>query len=104
MGDRSLPAQIELRAKSGKPFKIGRFDVMVGKKQSDFEFDENLEEVSRHHAVVEIKNGEYYITDMDSTFGTMIDGKRIPAYVPRLMQNGTRVSFGKAGADYVFRK
>ncbi len=104
IGDSQLPSVIEIHATPDKVFKIGRFDISIGKKQSDFEFDKNTKEVSRHHAVIEFRNGEYYIVDLNSSAGTMLNGKRIPANKPQMLQEGMKVSFGSAGADYVFRK
>ncbi|MBE6043006.1 MAG: FHA domain-containing protein [Clostridium thermopalmarium] len=33
--------------------------------------------VSGHHAVIFIKNNEYFIKDLDSTNGTLLNGKRL---------------------------
>ena len=100
MGD--LPLQITVRIGLGGEFSIGRYDALVGKKQSDFEFHKNTRAVSRRHAVIKrLKNG-YFITDIGSTAGTYINDAKIPPSRPRVLSNGDRISFGKAGADYIW--
>lgn len=103
-GDPSLPAEIRITASVGQVFKIGRFDVAVGKPQSHFEFAPNTKEVSRHHAAIERREDGYFIIDLGSAAGTSLNGTQIPANVPRKLTEGMNVSFGNAGADYVFRQ
>lgn len=105
IGRAPLPAQIAISASPGKPFTIGRFDVSVGQQQCDFEFDRHTKEVSRHHAAIECDfNGEYTIVDLGSTAGTYVDGVRLSQNVPYPLQWGSRVSFGRAGADYTWEE
>lgn len=102
IGDPALPKIIEIKMNSSNLFRIGRFDVKLGRKQSEFEFHEDTLEVSRHHAAIEWKNGKYYITDIGSQEGTILDDKHLPLNVAVELKNGSNVSFGNAGADYRF--
>ena len=99
-GDKSLPPIISVPG-HGK-FSIGRFDVSVGKQQSDFEFAKNVKNISRRHAMFESTPQGYTVTDLGSKAGTWIDGNMIPPHTPTSLTSGNRVSFGNAGALYVF--
>lgn len=87
----------------GDVFTIGRFDVSVGRKQSNFEFDPKTKAVSRRHAAIE-RDGEggYVIVDLSSRAGTFVNGERLVANVPKKLENGDKVSFGTGGADYIW--
>lgn len=100
----SFPDYIEVAIDPGQSFRIGRFDVSLGRKQSDFEFSQNTIAVSRMHAAVERSaNGTYAILDLSSAAGTFVDGKKIPANVRVPLVDGCRVSFGNAGANYIWK-
>ena len=86
----------------GRPFTIGRFDVSVGHKQRDFEFERSTKAVSRRHASVERTPHGCMLVDLNSSAGTFVNGNRIIPGEPCLIKQGDRVSFGTAGADYVF--
>ena len=83
-------------------FTIGRFDISVGHKQCDFEFGMSTKAVSRRHASIERTSHGFLITDLYSKAGTYVNGNRIPPGEPCSIQKGDLISFGCAGADYVF--
>ncbi|MDR2357396.1 MAG: FHA domain-containing protein [Oscillospiraceae bacterium] len=97
-----LPSEIVVSETVGGPFIIGRFDISVGRRQADFEFDKSTRGVSRRHAAVERTADGYAIIDLSSSAGTFVNGRRLPPNVPHELTFGTRVSFGASGADYVF--
>ncbi|MDR1641513.1 MAG: FHA domain-containing protein [Clostridiales bacterium] len=97
-----LPREIVISKNLTNAFTIGRFDTSIGKKQSDFEFDKKTRAVSRRHATIEHFGKDYFITDLSSSAGTYVNGKRIQSNKPIRLSFGDRVSFGNAGADYVF--
>ena len=79
--------------------------MTVGQRQCDFEFDRHTKEVSRHHAAIECgSDGAYVIVDLGSTAGTYVDGVRLSQNVPYPLQWGSRVSFGRVGADYTWEE
>lgn len=102
MGDQTLPRKIPVSLPVGGVFSIGRYDVTVGRRQSDFEFEGKTKAVSRYHAAVERTEEGYTVSDLDSTAGTYVDGERLTPNVPRALTRGCRVSFGTAGADYIW--
>lgn len=101
----ALPQVISVELPLGGRFTIGRFDVSVGRRQSDFEFDQRTKAVSRHHAVLERQmDGGWQISDCGSKAGTFVDGQKLQANVPCRIRSGTRISFGSAGADYIWEE
>lgn len=104
MGNSNYPKVINIKIAEGDNFTIGRFDVSVGRQQSNFEFDQKTKAVSRRHAVVERRENGYSIVDMSSSAGTFLNGQKIPPNTPFKLERGCRVSFGNAGADYVWEE
>jgi hypothetical protein len=102
VGNPSLPASIAVSIDEGRAFTIGRFDVSVGRQQSNFEFDKTTKAVSRRHAAIERSSTGYVIVDLASSAGTFVNGQKLTPSVPFKLESGFRVSFGNAGADYVF--
>ena len=88
----------------GGVFTIGRFDASVGSRQSNFEFDKKVKAVSRRHALVERKAEVYCIVDLSSSAGTFVNGRKLPPNTSIVLQNGCRVSFGNAGAEYIWEE
>jgi len=103
VGDNSLPKMITVPIQSGQSFTIGRFDVSVGQKQSDFEFEKRTKAVSRHHAVIErLGSGEYQLKDLASSAGTFINGTRLTPNVAYPINRNDKIGFGTCGAEYVW--
>jgi len=119
-GDSNLPNLIPLIFME-QTFTIGRFDSNIGHKRCDFEFERTTKTVSRRHAAIEqlapgtekksggeasfpeakINEG-FVIIDLGSRAGTFLNGEKIPSGRRCLLKHGDQVSFGIAGADYVF--
>jgi len=102
VGSARLPQTIEVVIEPGEIFTIGRFDTAVGKQQSSFEFERNTKAVSRRHAAIERYEGSYSIIDLASSAGTFLNGHKLPPNTPCELDHGYRVSFGNAGADYMW--
>jgi len=101
VGLRSLPDVIPIKL-AGRPFVIGRFDISIGRKQCDFEFDKTTKAVSRRHAAIELTASGFAIVDLDSRAGTFVNGNKVTPGQPHPIQHGDVVSFGGMGAEYVF--
>jgi hypothetical protein len=102
VGNPSLPALITVSIDEGRAFTIGRFDISVGIKQSDFEFEKSTKAVSRRHAAIERSANGFSIVDLSSSAGTFVNGQRLTPNLSYELSFGSRVSFGTAGADYMF--
>ncbi len=104
VGSPAMPRQIAVSIRPGESFTIGRFDVTLGVPQSDFEFDRRTRAVSRRHALIGRDGRGYYLSDQGSKVGTFVDGRRLRPGVPCRLTAGCRVSFGDAGADYIWEE
>lgn len=51
--------------------------------------------VSRRHAEIRVQNGRCFLADLNSSFGTLLDGKRISGTVEAKL--GSRIQFGLGG-------
>jgi len=100
----NLPKTIRVNIDVGRNFSIGRYDAVVGAKQSDFEFDKNTKAVSRRHAVIERRAEGYFIVDIGSSAGTFVNNAKIVPNALHPISNGDKVSIGNAGADYVWEE
>ena len=99
-----LPETIPLILKAGRPFTIGRFDVSIGRKQCDFEFEKTTKTVSRRHAAIERTANETVIVDLNSRAGTFINGNAIIPGEARCIKHRDRISFGNTGVEYIFEE
>jgi hypothetical protein len=85
---------------SGKRIDLVKEETMIGRnKGSDITLNDGM--VSRRHCVISKKGIVYYITDLDSTNGTYINGHEIKSTI-RLRNNDT-ISLGQNSAAYQFR-
>jgi len=103
-GRAPMPPVICVEIKTSGIFSIGRYDSAAGKQQSSFEFDRRTKAVSRRHAVIERGAEGYSIVDLASSAGTFVNGQKLPANTPFSLKHGSRVSFGNAGADYIWEE
>jgi len=59
--------------------------------------------VSRRHATISFKNGQWTIRDENSTNGTFVDESRLAPYVPRPLTNNAQLRFGTVTATFATR-
>lgn len=87
--------RIALKKESGEIIEkeIDSAQVTVGRSNKcDFMIaDESL---SRQHCLIELENGEFYITDLGSSNGVFIDGDRLPANTRTLYNSFNELSVG----------
>ena len=103
-GDPSLPSDIIVDIAVGQLFTIGRRDVSAGMSQSCFEFDGKTKAISRRHAVIERVPDGYIILDLSSRAGTYLNGQKLVSNMALKLDHGSRVSFGNAGANYIWEE
>jgi predicted component of type VI protein secretion system len=73
-----------------------RFPVVLGRDASCdgrvFEVGKGVQ-VSRFHARVDLTEGELFVTDLGSTNGTFVGGRRLLPRVPELLGRGPSIEF-----------
>lgn len=79
--------------KDGQRYSLNKDCTVFGKDASSADYVLKNETISRAHAEITRRNGEYYITDLGSTNGTFINGKRLPKNTPIAVSNGDTVKF-----------
>ena len=56
--------------------------------------------VSRQHARISRSDGQWMITDLNSTNYTRVDGNKLDPSLPAPLRDGTRILFGRVGATF----
>ncbi len=51
--------------------------------------------VSRMHCQLTLKWGQVFVTDLKSTNGTYLDGKRLEPHQPKVIKKGSKLSLGR---------
>ncbi len=59
--------------------------------------------VSRRHLKLEAKDNRIWVTDLDSTNGTFIRGKKLPPNVPRLLRNKESFKIGSLNVKLFYK-
>ncbi|HEX3582773.1 MAG TPA: FHA domain-containing protein [Thermoanaerobaculia bacterium] len=60
---------------AGNVFRINKPRVTIGRSNADFVINDT--EASRQHAAIEVRDMTYLVSDLGSTNGTLVDGKKI---------------------------
>lgn len=91
--------------KENKPVILGRSDM-----KTRFVPDVDLTPygaldrgVSREHSKIHLEEDRLYITDLDSTNGTFLAGKRLDPHVPTLIRKGDELLLGRLAVQILFR-
>lgn len=64
---------------AGNVFRINKPHVTIGRSNADFVINDT--EASRQHAAIEVRDTTYLLSDLGSTNGTLVDGKKITGQV-----------------------
>jgi hypothetical protein len=88
-----------------KPIVLGRADM-----KSRFLPDVDLTPygaldrgVSREHATLQLDGDSLYVTDLDSTNGTILAGKRLTPHVKTILRKGDELLLGRLPVQVLFR-
>lgn len=60
--------------------------------------------VSRMHAKLHVEDNQLFVTDLESTNGTFLSGKRIESNKPYLINKGDALMLGRLGIQILFRQ
>jgi hypothetical protein len=65
----------------------------IGTVKNQMNYSLSCPVISRYHAKIEKVNGIYYISDLNSTNGTFVNGRRLKAEEPNVLIAGDKVAF-----------
>jgi pSer/pThr/pTyr-binding forkhead associated (FHA) protein len=95
---------IERGRSAGKKFMLSEGESQIGRWDADggvfpdvdLDSDDPEAKVSRRHARITLRNGEYFVEDLGSTNGTFINrGKRLPPGQPQALRENDEIIVGK---------
>jgi hypothetical protein len=86
------------------PLLLGRARPEQGHRPDfDMTFYDPKGYVSRRHAhIIRARNG-YFIIDLDSSNGTYVNDRLLPAQRPRLLRNGDQITIGEVAIQFLLR-
>lgn len=90
-----------VRKKTGTSVPVNAPEFIIGKESNRVNYCVNNNAVSRQHAKITLNNGSYFITDMNSSNFTYLNGRQIPANTPQLLHSGDIIKL--ADEEFEFR-
>ncbi|WP_332698792.1 FHA domain-containing protein [Halalkalibacter lacteus] len=89
-----------LLVERGTPFEEGAMiplkkrELMIGRKSNEWVPDVSFHNiyVSRKHASIYTKNGNFFVTDADSKHGTFVNNQRLQPNQATLLRNGDKLA------------
>ena len=100
-----LPKQINI-VLDGDAFVIGRATRTGESTGANYEFSAEITPISRIHAQIQYTDGAYYIQDLGSSNGTFVNGTKLEANKPVLIEDGDKIAFAiaysKNSIEYAF--
>lgn len=83
-----------IRSLNGERIMVDVTPFKLGKDSVDMDFVLNNDSVSRHHATIVYEDSAYFITDNNSTNGTVVEGLRIRPEEKEEIDSGYIISLG----------
>ena len=93
------------------PFRIGRLDVSGESSPSENNtlsiLDQKPYQISRSHCAIEEHSGRYFVRDLGSTLGTVVNGNRLSIndknLSEELVQGENTIILGRDDSPHIFR-
>ena len=75
-------------------FAINRTTFDLGREGCDVNIPDDAL-ISRRHARIDVRNGQFFIEDLGSTNGTFINGRRLLPNTPEMLESGSEIGLGR---------
>jgi uncharacterized Zn finger protein len=89
---------VESGPQANRSFTLSQPRTVIGRKGADIALDDP--EISRHHCVIEVREKDVNLKDLDSTNGTFFEGERARA---ALLKDGALFRIGSSVIRLTFR-
>jgi uncharacterized Zn finger protein len=89
---------VESGPQASRSFTLSQPRTVIGRKGADIALDDP--EISRHHCVIEVRESNVNLKDLDSTNGTFFEGERARA---ALLKEGSIFRIGSSVIRLTFR-
>lgn len=100
--EQDVKAQIQLN--NGTVYPVRASGCMIGRQNDcSIVLPESTQGVSRHHCKLEFQGDQLILTDLNSSYGTYIHGKRIPANTPVRLSPGSSFCLGSEKCKFTVR-
>ena len=85
-----------------QPILLTEYPFFIGKLKTNVDYCLDQKVISRYHAKITKEEERYYITDLNSTNGTFVNGQMLQTYEKKEIVPGDEIAF--ANISYVFEK
>lgn len=83
-----------------EPVDLDKAQIDIGRElYNDIVIPKN--EISSDHAVIEFKDGAFFLTDQESTNGTTVNNNKLTPYEPFRLKNGAVIHFEKCRFQFI---
>lgn len=101
-----------LLAENGKAFPIADGTVILGRNSSSLNVKNDIDLtkldvkkiISRRHAMIQRKDNDFLLHDLDSRNGTFVNGERLSSAQPHILAPGDVIVFGTDGVKLTFSR
>ena len=98
---RAQEVKAQLRHSSGGVYPVPASGCIIGRERDcGITLPEGTAGVSRHHCKLEFRSGQLILTDLNSSYGTYIHGKRVPPNTPVALKSGSSFCLGSENCKF----
>lgn len=98
---RAQETRAQLRHNGGGVYPVPAAGCIIGRERDcGITLPEGTAGVSRHHCRLEFRSGQLILTDLNSSYGTYIHGKRVPPNTPVALKSGSSFCLGSENCKF----
>lgn len=90
-----------IRVKTGESIAVNKPEFILGKERNKVNYCISGDSsISRSHAKISVSGGEYVVTDLRSTNGTFVNGKKVEAGSSMPLKNGDKLMLSEEEFEF----